>query len=158
MEEALYDVPLYREFAGLGGMSRLPDRVSIMRFRQMVEHVPLPSEVGEAIATYLRDGRGASASRHVFLRRLAPRVGLAGPAAIGKIVCQAFAHAGFRAACRGAAHLFRHGLATTMIRHGASMAEIAEVPGVSPQMLIDQQLMQVMQCSYGNSRFAENHR
>lgn len=25
-------------------------------------------------------------------------------------------------------------------------------------MPIDQQLMQVMQCSYGNSRFAENHR
>ncbi|CAG9183928.1 Tyrosine recombinase XerC [Cupriavidus laharis] len=94
---------------------------------QMVEHVPLSSEVGEAIATYLRDGRGASASRRVFLRRLAPRVGLAGPAAIGKIVCQAFARAGFRPACRGAAHLFRHGLATTMIRHGASMAEIAEV-------------------------------
>ena len=94
---------------------------------QMVQHVPLPSEVGEAIATYLRDGRGASASRRVFLRRLAPRVGLAGPAAIGKIVCQAFARAGFRPTCRGAAHLFRHGLATTMIRHGASMAEIAEV-------------------------------
>ena len=93
----------------------------------VVEHVPLPSEVGEAIATYLRDGRGASASRRVFLRRLAPRVGLAGPAAIGKIVCQAFARAGFRPACRGAAHLFRHGLATTMICHGASMAEIAEV-------------------------------
>jgi integrase/recombinase XerD len=94
---------------------------------QMVEHVPLPSEVGEAIATYLRDGRGASASRRLFLRRLAPRVGLAGPAAIGKIVCLAFARAGFRPTCRGAAHLFRHGLATTMIRHGASMAEIAEV-------------------------------
>jgi integrase/recombinase XerD len=94
---------------------------------QMVEHVPLPSEVGEAIATYLRDGRGASASRRVFLRIWAPRVGLAGPAAIGKVVCLAFARAGFRPACRGAAHLFRHGLATTMIRHGASIAEIAEV-------------------------------
>ncbi|MGF6439805.1 integrase/recombinase XerD [Paraburkholderia youngii] len=94
---------------------------------QMVEHVPLPSEVGEAIATYLRDGREASASRRIFLRRLAPRVGLARPGAIGKIVCQAFARAGFRPACRGAAHLFRHGLTTTMIRHGASMAEIAEV-------------------------------
>ncbi|MGC0109965.1 transposase, partial [Ralstonia pseudosolanacearum] len=33
MEEALYDVPLYRQFAGLGGISRLPDRVSILRFR-----------------------------------------------------------------------------------------------------------------------------
>ncbi|WP_332391717.1 tyrosine-type recombinase/integrase [Burkholderia ubonensis] len=40
---------------------------------------------------------------------------------------QAFARAGFRPACRGAAHLFRHGVATTMIRHGASIAEIAEV-------------------------------
>jgi site-specific recombinase XerD len=94
---------------------------------QMVEHVPLSSEVGEAIAIYLRDGRGASASRRVFLRMLAPRVGLVGPAAIGHIVRLAFARAEFRPACRGAAHLFRHGLATTMIRHGASIAEIAAV-------------------------------
>jgi len=94
---------------------------------QMVEHLPLPSDAGEAIATYLRDDRGASASRRVFLRMWAPRVGLTGPAAIGHIVRLAFLRAGFRPACRGAAHLFRHGLATMMIRHGASMAEIAEV-------------------------------
>ncbi|KMZ11276.1 putative integrase/recombinase [Candidatus Burkholderia humilis] len=94
---------------------------------RMVENVPLPSEIGEAIAMYLRDGRGASASRRVFLRIWAPRVGLAGPRAIGKIVRLAFARAGFSPACRGAAHLFRHGLATTMIRDGASIAEIAEV-------------------------------
>ncbi|NPT61546.1 IS5 family transposase [Paraburkholderia elongata] len=37
MEETLYDVPLYREFAELGGMSRLPDRVSILRFRHLLE-------------------------------------------------------------------------------------------------------------------------
>jgi transposase, IS5 family len=37
MEEALYDVPLYREFAGLGAMSRLPDRVSVLRFRHLLE-------------------------------------------------------------------------------------------------------------------------
>lgn len=94
---------------------------------QMVEHVPLLSDVGEALAIYLRDARGASASRRVFLRMWAPRVGLAGPAAIGHIVRLAFVRSGIRPACRGAAHLFRHGLATTMIRHGASMAEIAEV-------------------------------
>ena len=57
----------------------------------------------------------------------APRVGLTGPSAIGCVARLAFARAGFHPACRGAAHLFRHGLATTMIRHGASMAEIAEV-------------------------------
>lgn len=94
---------------------------------QMVEHVPLLSDVGAALAIYLLDDRGASTSRRVFLRMWAPRVGMAGPAAIGHIVRLAFVRAGFRPACRGAAHLFRHGLATTMIRHGASMAEIAEV-------------------------------
>jgi len=33
----------------------------------------------------------------------------------------------FVAPAGGAAHLFRHGLATRMIRHGASITEIAEV-------------------------------
>lgn len=94
---------------------------------QMVERLPLPSDVGEAMAIYLHDDRGTSTSRRVFLRMWAPRVGLTGPSAITWITRRAFARAGFRPACRGAAHLFRHGLATTMIRHGASMAEIAEV-------------------------------
>lgn len=33
MEEALFDVTLYRAFAGLDNTDRLPDRVSILRFR-----------------------------------------------------------------------------------------------------------------------------
>jgi transposase, IS5 family len=38
MEEALHDVPLYREFAGLGdGVSRLPDETTILRFRHLFE-------------------------------------------------------------------------------------------------------------------------
>lgn len=38
MEEALYDVPLYSEFAGLGsGMTRLPDESTILRFRHLLE-------------------------------------------------------------------------------------------------------------------------
>src|ERR1700744_4369379 len=38
MEEALYDVPLYREFAGLDeGMTRLPDESTILRFRHLLE-------------------------------------------------------------------------------------------------------------------------
>ncbi|MDP2621812.1 MAG: tyrosine-type recombinase/integrase [Hyphomicrobiales bacterium] len=94
---------------------------------RMVEHVPLLSDIGEALALYLHEDRGASTSRRVFVRMLAPRVGLAGPCAIGHIVRLAFARAGLRPSSRGAAHRFRHSLATTMIRHGASMAEIAEV-------------------------------
>src|SRR5258708_7371797 len=93
---------------------------------QMVEHVPLLSDVGDALAIYLHEDRGASASRRVFLRMWAPRVGLAGPAAIGHIVRMAFDRAGFRPPCRGAAHLFPHGLAAMMIRRRAAIAEIAE--------------------------------
>jgi site-specific recombinase XerD len=93
----------------------------------MVDHLPLLSDVGEALAQYLLEGRGVSSSRRVFLRIWAPRIGLTGPAAVGHIVRRALVQAGVRRSGRGAAHLFRHGLATKMIRHGASMAEISEV-------------------------------
>ena len=94
---------------------------------RMVDHLPLLSDVGEALALYIREDRGVSASRRVFLRTWAPRTGLTGPAAVGHIVRRALAQVGVRRSGRGAAHLFRHGLATKMIRHGASMSEIAEV-------------------------------
>jgi integrase/recombinase XerD len=94
---------------------------------RMVDHLPLLSDVGEALALYIREDRGVSASRRIFLRTWAPRIGLTGPAAVGHIVRRALAHVGVRRSGRGAAHLFRHGLATKMIRHGASMSEIAEV-------------------------------
>jgi site-specific recombinase XerD len=93
----------------------------------MVDHLPLLSDVGEALALYIREDRGLSVSRRVFLRVWAPRNGLTGPAAVGHIVRRALAHAGVRPSGRGASHLFRHGLATKMIRHGASISEIAEV-------------------------------
>jgi integrase/recombinase XerD len=94
---------------------------------RMVDHLPLVSDVGEALALYLREDRGVSASRQLFLRIWAPRTGLTGPAAVGHIVRRALAQAGVHRSGRGAAHLFRHGLATKMIGHGASMPEISEV-------------------------------
>lgn len=94
---------------------------------QILERLPLLSEVGEALALYIRKDRGHSSSQRVFLRKIAPCVGLTGPAAIGHIVRTALARADVRRSHRGAAHLFRHSLATRMIRHGASLEEIAEV-------------------------------
>ena len=94
---------------------------------RIVDQLPLLRDIGDALTTYLREDRGASASRKVFLRMWAPRIGLTGPAAIGHIVRRALVRAGIRRTGRGAAHLFRHGLATNMIRHGASMSEISEV-------------------------------
>ena len=37
MEEAFFDVPLYREFARLGEFVRLPDKSTILRFRHRLE-------------------------------------------------------------------------------------------------------------------------
>lgn len=77
----------------------------------------------------LRQDRGPSASRRVFLRMWAPRVGLGGPASVsvGHIVRRALARAALSPSSRNAAHLLRHSLATRMIRQGASITESSEV-------------------------------
>jgi integrase/recombinase XerD len=93
----------------------------------MVDRLPLLADIGEALALHIRQDRGVSESRRVFQRVYPPHVGLTGPAAVGHIVRQALARAGVRRSGRGAAHLFRHGLATQMIRRGASLTEISEV-------------------------------
>jgi integrase/recombinase XerD len=92
-----------------------------------LDHVPLVADVGAAVVRYLQEGRGPSVSRRVFLRLIPPRVGLARPCAIDHIVRLAFERAGVRPRPRRVAHLFRHSLATQMIRRGASIPEIAEV-------------------------------
>lgn len=46
MEEALHDVPLFREFAGLGGWdARLPDESTILRFRHTLEQHRLAERI-----------------------------------------------------------------------------------------------------------------
>jgi len=56
MEEALHDMPLFREFAGLGGWDdRLPDESTILRFRHMLEKHQLAEQILVSINTLLRD-------------------------------------------------------------------------------------------------------
>jgi IS5 family transposase len=45
MEEALFDIPLYRDFAGLTHHERLPDRVTILRFRHLLETHQLAEQI-----------------------------------------------------------------------------------------------------------------
>jgi len=91
------------------------------------EHLPLLSDIGEALACYIQTDRGKGCSQHVFLRNFAPRVALSGPAAIGHIVRKVMNQAGVHIIGRGAAHILRHSLATKMIRAGASMTEISQI-------------------------------
>ena len=90
--------------------------------------LPLPADVGKAIAAYLQHGRPKSASRRVFLRARACITGFRGPSSLGCVVRRALQRAGIDAPTTGA-HQFRHGLATQMLNHGASLTEIGEVLG-----------------------------
>jgi len=88
--------------------------------------LPLPTDVGAAIAAYLRQGRPRSNSRRLFLRMQAPFRGFI-KGAIGMLVRNALLRAGIKTSPTRGAHQFRHALATEMLRHGASLAEIGEV-------------------------------
>jgi len=88
--------------------------------------VPLISEVGDALARYVQHGRPRCTTRRVFIRGRAPRVGFANSSAICCIVERALARAGVHSVRKGS-HLFRHTLATEMLRHGASLGEIGHV-------------------------------
>jgi len=90
--------------------------------------LPLPAEVGRAVAAYLKRGRPPSTSRCVFLRARAPACGFQGASAIGSIVRHRLQRSDVDAPTFGA-HQFRHGLATEMLRRGASLGEIGDLLG-----------------------------
>lgn len=91
------------------------------------DRLPIPWDVGHAMATYLRHGRPQDCStRRFFVRRKAPRRGFASSVAVCTIVRRAIERAGIASPRKGA-HLLRHSLATEMLRKGASLAEIGEI-------------------------------
>ena len=89
-----------------------------------VESLPLPVDVGAAVAAYLRRGRPLGAlDRSVFIRVKAPACGLSAPG-ITMIVFDAAARAGLP---RMHAHRLRHTAATAMLRSGATLGEVGQV-------------------------------
>jgi site-specific recombinase XerD len=89
--------------------------------------LPLTQEIGDAIVTYIQDGRPQTAADTLFIRMYAPFRALAGHAAISIIVAQAMRRAGVTCPSRGAAHVLRHSVASSMLRQGSSLQEIAGV-------------------------------
>jgi integrase/recombinase XerD len=87
------------------------------------DRLPLPAEVGQAIACYLRRGRPPSGRREVFLQARAPFA----PIAAGTVSSTV------RRACRRAgvaevgAHRLRHTVACEMVSAGVPLADIAQV-------------------------------
>jgi integrase len=88
------------------------------------DRLPLPADVGEALAAYLRRGRPVSDSRRVFLREYAPFVGFAGTGALRGVLARACARSGVAYA---SPHRLRHTTATELLRAGAPLEEIGQL-------------------------------
>jgi integrase/recombinase XerD len=86
--------------------------------------LPLPADVGEAIADYLRYGRARTADRHLFITVRAPFTGLARNTSICGIVRQACRRAGIEPF---GPHRLRHAVACDLLADGASLAEIGQL-------------------------------
>lgn len=90
------------------------------------ERLPLPQDVGEAVANYLRQSRPRCATRRVFIRLHAPHCGFRTSVAIDDVVRRALVRTGLEPTCKGA-HLLRHSLATRLLGSGASLEEIGQL-------------------------------
>jgi integrase/recombinase XerD len=90
--------------------------------------LPLPHDLGAALADYLRHGRPPTRARQVFVLHR-QRVGAPiSDSIVGRAVDHALRNAGMDAPIRGA-NLLRHSLATDLLGHGASLTEIADLFG-----------------------------
>jgi len=89
--------------------------------------LPLTQEVGWTLAAYLQDGRPQTETDVLFVRSRAPFRAFACHSAVSVIVAQAMRRAGVTCQSRGAAHVLRHSAATSMLRQGASLQDIADI-------------------------------
>jgi site-specific recombinase XerD len=89
--------------------------------------MPIPPDVGAAIVAYLRSGRSKSSCRRLFVRTLAPHIGFASGCAITMIAKGALDRVGIDGCAHRGAHIFRHSLATELLRSGATLSEIGQL-------------------------------
>jgi len=87
--------------------------------------LPLPHDVGRAIAEYLKAGRPDCACREVFVRNKSPMGGIS-RIGVGQVARSAMLRSGITGVSMGA-HTFRHTLASELLRRGASLDEIGRI-------------------------------
>jgi len=93
-----------------------------IRGKGTIGRLPLPKDVGDAIVGYLRRSRPVTALRALFLTSRAPVRALRSPSIVS-VAGRVLRHAGVS----GGGHRLRHTAATSMLRRGASLTEIAQV-------------------------------
>jgi site-specific recombinase XerD len=93
-----------------------------IRGKGTVGRLPLPTDVGDTIVAYLRRSRPVTALRALFLTSRAPVRAISSPSIVA-VAGRVLRHAGVD----GGGHRLRHTAATSMLRRGASLTEIAQV-------------------------------
>ena len=88
--------------------------------------LPLPQNVGDAIAAYLACRPSTCPSDHVFLRNIAPFRPFRNGDGVSSLVRRLMQRAGIVAPVKGA-HVLRHTAATEMLRHGVPLEKIGLV-------------------------------
>ena len=87
------------------------------------ETLPLPADVGEALADYVRNARPRCAGRPLLVILHAPYTGLTRRHILA-VVYRACERAGLP---RFGAHKLRHAVACELLRNGASLAEVGQL-------------------------------
>jgi site-specific recombinase XerD len=87
------------------------------------DRLPLPCDVGQALADYLSRGRPSTPIRRVFLS-CHPPVRAIRPALVSSITNHACDRAGLP---RVGAHRLRHAMASDMLKRGATLAAVSQV-------------------------------
>jgi integrase len=88
--------------------------------------LPLLPNPGNAILAYLRHGRPKTGARQVFVRTVAPYIGLA---ALTTQIRERLAGVGATSPGRRGPHAFRHARAASLLRRGVTIKEIGDVLG-----------------------------
>lgn len=91
--------------------------------------LPMPQEVGDALADYVLHGRPSLATALVFVRHIAPLGPFESSGAVSGIAYKHLARAGVKADIPYSAHLFRFSLATHLVNHDTPIKEIADMLG-----------------------------
>ncbi len=107
----------------LGDLDWLRGEVLVRGKGTRLDRLPLPVDVGEAVAGYLHRGRRPSPRREVFLRMRAPQGPLSG-GGVSEVVRQACRRCGIEPF---GAHRLRHGTASELLARGVPLEEIAQV-------------------------------
>lgn len=90
------------------------------------DRVPIPPDVGEALADYVRHERVTTA-RTLFVRERAPHQPFKDGQILNRILCQAFDATGLKPpAPYVGSHILRHSLAVNLLKRGAPLEEIGD--------------------------------